>query len=55
MVLAVPGDAQDLPPALEEKTSRGNAVAYVCHGSTCSAPIDSLGGLVSRLRAGIEH
>ena len=55
MVLAVPGDAQDLPPALEEKTSRGSAVAYVCRGSTCSAPIDSLGGLVSRLRAGIEH
>ncbi len=55
LVLAVPGDAQDLPPALEEKTSRSNAVAYVCHGSTCSAPIDSLGGLVSRLRAGIDH
>jgi uncharacterized protein YyaL (SSP411 family) len=55
MVLAVPADAQDLPAALEEKASRGSAVAYVCHGSTCSAPIDSLGGLVSRLRAGIEH
>jgi len=55
MVLAVPGDAQDLPAALEEKASRGSAVAYVCHGSTCSAPIDSLGALVSRLRAGIEH
>jgi uncharacterized protein YyaL (SSP411 family) len=55
MVLAVPADAQDLPPALEEKVSQSSAVAYVCHGSTCSAPIDSLGGLVSRLRAGIEH
>jgi hypothetical protein len=54
MVLAVPSDAQDLPPALEEKRSAGNVVAYVCHGSTCSAPIDSLGGLVSRLRAGID-
>jgi uncharacterized protein YyaL (SSP411 family) len=53
LVLAVPSDAQDLPPALEEKRSQSNAVAYVCHGSTCSAPIDSLGGLVSRLRAGI--
>jgi uncharacterized protein len=55
VVLAVPGDAQDLPPALAEKTSGSTAVAYVCHGSTCSAPIDSLGGLVSRLRAGLQN
>ena len=55
MVLAVPSDAQDLPPALAQKSSRSGSVAYVCHGSTCSAPIDSLGGLVSRLRAGIGH
>ena len=55
MVLAVPGDAPDLPPALAQKSSRSSSVAYVCHGSTCSAPIDSLGGLVSRLRAGIGH
>jgi uncharacterized protein YyaL (SSP411 family) len=53
MVLAVPDDAEDLPPALAEKTSRGAAVAYVCKGSTCSAPIDSLGGLINKLRAGI--
>jgi hypothetical protein len=56
LVLAVPADAQELPPALAEKTfpaeSRG-AIAYVCQGSTCSAPIDSLSGLVSRLRAGV--
>ena len=54
LILAVPAAAQGLPPALAEKTlpatSRG-AVAYVCHGSTCSAPIDSLSGLVNRLRA----
>jgi uncharacterized protein YyaL (SSP411 family) len=54
LVLAVPADTRDLPPALEEKVAQSSAVAYVCHGSTCSAPIDSLGGLVSRLRAGIE-
>jgi uncharacterized protein len=53
MVLAVPDDAEDLPPALAEKTSHGAAVAYVCKGSTCSAPIDSLGGLINRLRAGV--
>ena len=55
VVLAVPGDARDLPPALAEKSSGSTAVAYICHGSTCSAPIDSLGGLVSRLRAGVQN
>jgi uncharacterized protein YyaL (SSP411 family) len=58
LVLAVPADAQGLPPALAEKdfpaASRG-ALAYVCQGSTCSAPIDSLSGLVSRLRAGVSQ
>jgi uncharacterized protein len=54
MVLAVPSDARDLPPALAEKTSGSTALAYVCRGSTCSAPIDSLGGLVSRLRVGLQ-
>jgi uncharacterized protein len=58
LVLAVPADAQGLPAALAEKSfpagSRG-AIAYVCQGSTCSAPIDSLSGLVSRLRAGVPR
>ena len=54
MVLAVPDDAEPLPPALAEKASRGPAVAYICQGSTCSAPIDSLAGLVNRLRAGLS-
>jgi hypothetical protein len=57
LVLAVPATAQDLPPALAEKgfpaAARG-AIAYVCQGSTCSAPLDSLSGLVSRLRAGVQ-
>ena len=55
MVLAIPTDAHDLPAALEDKPSRGTAVAYVCHGSTCSAPIESLSSLVNRLRAGIKE
>jgi uncharacterized protein YyaL (SSP411 family) len=57
MVLAIPGDATDLPPALHEKTppaAAQGAIAYVCKGNTCSTPINSLSGLVSRLRAGIE-
>ena len=63
MILAVPSDATGLPPALAEKTppaGRANtnevdrAIAYVCHGSVCSAPIESLSDLIARLRAGVS-
>jgi uncharacterized protein YyaL (SSP411 family) len=55
LVVAIPANAGQLPAALIEKTAPTNhAVAYVCHGSVCSAPVDSLGGLVARLRAGVE-
>ena len=58
MVLAIPGDAADLPAALAEKASPAashGAIAYICKGSTCSSPINSLSGLVSRLRAGVQE
>ena len=54
LILAVPAEAQDLPPALADKPAvTGNAVAYICRGSTCSAPVDSLNSLISRLRSGV--
>jgi uncharacterized protein len=55
MVLAIPANAQGLPSALADKTpaAGSTATAYICRGNTCSAPIDSLGGLVTRLRAEI--
>ena len=49
MVLAIPADAADLPPALADKTPHAGPVAYVCSGSTCSAPLDSLDALVEQL------
>ena len=52
LVLAVAADADGLPPALADKAPRGAAVAYVCRGSTCSAPIDSLQALIDNLHAG---
>lgn len=58
LVLAIPGDAADLPAALAEKASPAashGAIAYICKGSTCSSPINSLSGLVSRLRAGVQE
>jgi uncharacterized protein YyaL (SSP411 family) len=53
MVLAIPEDARNIPQALEDKPARGDAVAYICQGSTCSPPIESIGSLVRRLRAGV--
>ena len=52
VVLAIPADATDLPPALADKAPRGAAVAYVCRGSTCSAPVESLGALLEELHPG---
>jgi uncharacterized protein len=50
MVLAVPAEATDLPPALADKPVRGEAVAYVCQGSVCSAPLESFSALAAHLR-----
>jgi hypothetical protein len=52
VVLAIPAGTADLPPALADKTSRAATVAYLCRGSTCSAPLDSLDALSEQLRAG---
>ena len=50
MVLAIPTDAVDLPPALGDKPVRGKAAAYVCRGSVCSAPVESFSALAAHLR-----
>jgi hypothetical protein len=40
--LAIPNDAEGLPEMLATKAPLGDAVAYICTGTTCSAPVDSL-------------
>jgi uncharacterized protein YyaL (SSP411 family) len=55
MVLAVPTDTGDLPPALADKPARGDAAAYVCKGSVCSAPLESLSALANHLRQAASH
>jgi uncharacterized protein len=55
MVLAVPSDIGNLPPALADKPARGEAVAYVCKGSVCSAPLESLSALANHLRQAVSH
>ena len=50
MVLAIPKETRELPPALADKPARGAAVAYVCRGSVCSAPLDTFSALANHLR-----
>jgi uncharacterized protein len=52
LVLAIPAATAGLPAALADKAPRREAVAYVCRGSTCLAPLDSLGALAEALRTG---
>jgi len=49
LVLAIPADTPDLPPALKDKAPKGAAIAYICRGTTCSAPINSLDALAQHL------
>ncbi len=55
MVLAIANEARGLPPALADKPARGAAVAYVCKGSVCSAPLESFSALADHLRQTASH
>jgi uncharacterized protein len=50
MVLGVPNDAPDLPPALAGKRNMEKTVGYVCRGEVCSEPLQSLSALVAVAR-----
>jgi uncharacterized protein YyaL (SSP411 family) len=52
LVFAIPADAEGMPAALAEKRPQAGTVAYLCRGTTCSAPLRSLGELVRALKAG---
>jgi len=54
LVLAIPADTADLPLALKDKAPHGAAIAYVCRGTTCSAPINSLDALAQHLSDGVR-
>ncbi len=46
-VFAIPCDAAGLPPALASKQWPGHTVAYICRGTCCSEPVNSLSALVA--------
>jgi uncharacterized protein YyaL (SSP411 family) len=54
-VIAVPADAPDLPAALAGKPAQGEAVAYLCRGSTCDAPLHDLAAVQAALRPGVAN
>ncbi len=47
--LAVPADATGLPAAIASKPATAGALAYVCRGTQCTAPIRSLDALLEEL------
>ena len=49
--IAIPADLAGLPEAIASKPAGDGALAYVCRGSVCSAPIDSLTALRRALNA----
>ena len=50
LVIGIPADATDLPAGLVDKQPRAGAVAYLCRGTTCSAPLGTLAELVRALK-----
>jgi uncharacterized protein len=52
LLFAIPSDAEGLPAALADKRPQAGTVAYLCRGTTCSAPLGTLGELVRALKAG---
>ncbi len=51
LILGIAADAQGLPAALSDKRPGKTTLAYVCRGSVCSAPLDSVAGVLDALRA----
>jgi len=49
MSFVIPNDDQTLPGLLKERAPLGDAVAYVCQGTVCRAPVTSLEELAAML------
>jgi uncharacterized protein YyaL (SSP411 family) len=49
LVFTIPANAADLPGALAERVSAATPRAYICKGTTCSLPVESLDELASAL------
>jgi hypothetical protein len=56
LIIAIPDDAADLPAALAAKAAGpgGAPRAYVCRGTTCSEPLETLEALARSLRLNLD-
>jgi uncharacterized protein YyaL (SSP411 family) len=51
LIFAIDAAENDLPGLLDERRAADRAIAYVCRGTSCRAPIDSLETLAAELGA----
>ncbi len=49
LVFAIPADAGNLPGALDARKPAETTIAYICRGTSCSAPVHTLKELASEL------
>ena len=47
LCFAIDSKVSELPEALQSKTAKGDCVAYRCHGTTCSPPIEKVDQLTA--------
>jgi uncharacterized protein YyaL (SSP411 family) len=49
LIFAIPADAGNLPGALEARKAEDGTLAYICRGTSCSAPVRSIKDLAAEL------
>jgi len=54
LVFSIPGNLEGLDAALADKKAGASTRAYLCRGSTCSAPVESLPDLIRTAQARVE-
>src|SRR5204863_46967 len=55
LVFSIPASLERLDAALADKKAGASSRAYVCRGSTCSAPVESLADLVRTAQARVAN
>jgi uncharacterized protein YyaL (SSP411 family) len=55
LVFAIPAEVDGLDAALADKRAGDGTRAYLCRGSTCSAPIESLDDLARLARSRVTR
>jgi len=55
LVFSIPAALEGVDAALADKTGGETTRAYLCRGSTCSAPVETLADLVRTLKARVEN